>query len=511
MCKSWLKDWMLKTAAIAMAVWAGAMPTAFGADATPVAVTKGAMTVVEVPFEVKSYNIADKDIIRIDAGNETRKLQIVGLKEGKTGVQVSGEGEAGVQYTVTVSADISALLTTVKRLLEEVPGVDATVDAATGKIMLQGVAVGVTQWNQLQKVVDTYSPNILNFARCEITPEAKKNVMDALEKAGLKVVEKNAPEAGRPGIITLQASGGSLMLSGTVLNRSELDKIYKVLAAQQWIIAKPGDDAAKAANKVTAIVDVGVDSRLVEIGVAFVGIREADFSERSLNLLKAGLMTVSDTSLALQGKLGKNTSENGGILTGQYNIKSGIEGTLRLLSGDGATKSERIGHLTVKNNSDAASFRDGGTLKVKVSGQTSGDLKDIPYGLELKANVALSDVATAEMLVNTSVSLPRLQENGDYDVMEQRLDNLPVTCKLGETLILAGSKQTMASAANEGVPVLRQIPVINWFFSEKTKAQDEVRLLILINPQLAPGSTVAKPYSEQTKSLKDELGKPLSK
>ncbi len=479
-------------------------------EAQSCSIPKGGMTTIEMPFAVKGLSIADKSVIKIETDSPQR-LRVIGLKEGSTGFQVTGDGGASAQYNVSVIPDIAAVLGSVRKLLEEVPGVEARIDSASGKVMVSGDVVSLDQWNHLEKVVATYSPQVLNFARFNLTPEAKQRLMDAFDKTGLKVVEKGSPEAGKPGVLTLQMSRNCLVVSGTVLNKGELGKVGQILSAHDWMIAKPGEDPAKLAGKVMAVVDVGVDSSLIEVGVAFVGMRESDFTARKGNLLERGLLFVSDTSLAFQGKLGQDASGGRGRLSGQYNISTGLDGALRLLSGEGARRTEKIGHLTLKNNAEGASFKDGGTIKVKVSGQTSGDLKDIPYGIQLQADGYLKDASTVELKLNTSVSLPMMQGNGDYDISEQKLENVPVSCKLGQTLVLAGSKQTMELTDRSGVPFLRQIPVINWFASEKASGSEEIRLLILVSPQLAAGAQPGAPMSEQTRGLLDDMKKPLQK
>jgi Flp pilus assembly secretin CpaC len=498
--------------------WIGVVAVVFGVgrwawaaeEITACSIPKGGMTTIEVPFAVKGVSVADKSVIRIETEN-AQQLRVIGLKEGSSGVQVTGDGNAVAQYNVTVIPDIAAVLGSVRKLLEEVPGVEARIDAASGKVLVSGDVVSLDQWTHLEKVVALYAPQVLNFAKFNLTPEAKQRLMDAFEKTGLKVVEKGAPEAGQPGVLTLQMSRNSLIVSGTVLNKNELGKIDQILSAHQWMIAKPGTDPSKMDGKVVAMIDVGVDSSLIEVGVAFVGMRESDFSARTGNLLQRGLLFVSDTSLALQGKLGKDHSEDGGSLNGQYNVGVGLNGALKLLSGDGGRRTEKVGHLTLKNNAEGASFRDGGTIKVRVSGQNSGDLKDIAYGINLQADGYLKDASTVELKLNTSVSLPMLQPNGDYDVSEQKLENVPVSCKLGQTLILAGSKQTMELADKSGVPFLRQIPVINWFTSDKATGKEEIRLLILVSPQYAAGSQPGAPMSEKTRGLLNDMTKPLDK
>lgn len=480
-----------------------------GSQVQNVYVTKGGIKVVEVPFAVRQFSVADREAIRVEQEG-AHKLRIIGLAQGTTAVAVMGEEGTSFQYAVTVVADIKSVAASVKKRIEEVPGVEAGIDEGSGRVVIRGVVSSLAHWRIVEQVVSSFAPLVENDAAFDFTPEAKQRLMDAFGEVGIRVVEKGSPEAGKPGVLTLRWAHNNLILSGTVWSKNDLVRIERVLAAHQWMIGKPDQAPDQQRAKVMAILDVGVDSSVLEVGVAFLLVRDNHFSERTGNLLKQGLMVVNDTALALQGKLGPEHSEHRGTLSGQYLVSAGLEGTLRLLAGEIKADIEKVGHLTLVNNSQQpAVFQDGGRLIIRVSGTTSGDVKEIPYGLLLKAVATLRDPATAELMLDASASLPRPTPSGDYDMLEQKIENVPVVCKLGHTLVLAGSRQRMRGMEEAGVPGLRRIPVVKWFFSERTREAEDLRLLILVNPQMGPAAQPDQPpYSEQTRSALNESTKP---
>ena len=76
-------------------------------------------------------------------------------------------------------------------------------------------------------------------------------------------------------------------------------------------------------------------------------------------------------------------------------------------------------------------------------------------------------------------------------LFEFRLDtskttvNANVAMKYGQTLILGGLDERETENDSDGVPILRDIPIINWFFSRKTKRDFKNSVMILLTPRPA--------------------------
>ena len=58
-------------------------------------------------------------------------------------------------------------------------------------------------------------------------------------------------------------------------------------------------------------------------------------------------------------------------------------------------------------------------------------------------------------------------------------------CKLDETIALGGLKELMDDAVGpNGVPYLRNVPIINWFVAEQNQNYRDKQTLLLISPRL---------------------------
>ena len=64
----------------------------------------------------------------------------------------------------------------------------------------------------------------------------------------------------------------------------------------------------------------------------------------------------------------------------------------------------------------------------------------------------------------------------------------------GQTIVIGGIYQNDESQGNDGFPVLKDIPVLKWFFSSTNKKEARNELLLFLTPKLVD----FKPTSEST-------------
>jgi type II secretory pathway component GspD/PulD (secretin) len=148
-------------------------------------------------------------------------------------------------------------------------------------------------------------------------------------------------------------------------------------------------------------------------------------------------------------------------------------------------------HLTALNGTPAK-FLAGGELVYKVSGNISGDIKPYPFGTTLTVTPTLLRTPAED-------GTPRVHlrvEAGRTSVLAL-LDtdpNLPTAftkvtvaseavLSLGQTLILSGLSQRESRTGRSGVPVLRDIPILKYFFSTRTTTTADTAVIILITPR----------------------------
>lgn len=488
--KSWLSNgwWFALLAAGMMLGTLGS--TAGAADAEKVAITLGQMKVVEPPFVVKGFRVTDQDIVKCETIGE-RQLRIMGVKVGASDVQVTGEDGASALYAVTVIENIKEIMTAMKKDLDGVPEVDLSVNR--DRVVLKGEVSSIEHWELMQKVLTAYEKQYLNLVTFRPAPEVMMGLKAALEKVGFKVLQDQDPT--QIGVLGVKFSGNAVFVNGRVYTPKDVERITQVVAAQDWLTLKK--DQEKGAVKVPAVLNVVVEPVMIEVDIVYVGFNDIQSQQIGVNLAKEGLIAVDTTAAGFSGILGK-----GGSWGGNYSFNSGLQGVLNFMANNGVKRFRNAGHLTFKSNDSPQwkLFQSGGTLKVKIAGtnNTTGSLQDIDYGLIMRVRGGLSDAKVADLEVELELSAPELQKNGDYDLKRNRV-NTSVTCEIGKTMAIGGMKDLVQNTTGpSGVPFLRSIPVVQWFFSEQQNSMVNSQVLILISAQLAGAPRPSVPVSQET-------------
>jgi len=491
-------------AALALVLTAG-LSQVRAADATPVSVSVGKMELINVPFPVQGFRMADQSLAKVETLGP-QQLRIMGLKAGTTDLQVMGEGTLSALFALTVLENINAVLSAVKRDLDTVPEVDVTINL--GRVMLKGEVSNIDHWKYLQKVVELYKDSVANLVSFQPTPEVMLSLKAAFEKAGVKVQDTESGTVA-PGAVSLKFSGNNIFISGSVYSQKDKDRIIQIIEAQNWLTLatkaeekKEATATATADPRVKAILNLEVVPTMLEMDVMFVGVTEKEEQQIGVNLAKAGLIVINSTSAGFQGNLDNNSSG----MSGTYSINSGLQGALKFFAGNGPGRFQTAGHMTFKNDSpEWRIYHSGGTLKIKVATRDATSLQDIDYGLIMRIKGGLLDAKTAAVDVNLELSYP-VPVGADYDLKRNRIETT-LNCPIGQTMVLGGMKSLVEQSSTEGVPFLRSVPAISWFFSEKNNLKQESKVLILLSPQIAGATTEARPVSEQTVPVIEESNK----
>jgi len=491
-------------AAAAFVLMTGHCP-AWAAEAEPVSVAVGKMEVLNIAFPIQGFRMADPSVAKVETLGQ-QQLRVLGLRAGTTDLQVTGEGNVSALFSLTVIENISAVLSAVKRDLDSVPEVDVAINL--GRVLIKGEVSNIEHWKYLQKVVDIYKDAVVNLVSFQPAPEVMLALKSAFEKAGVKVLgAEAAPESAAPGSVSLKFSGNTIFVSGQVYSQKDKDRIQQIMETQNWLTIKnPGGDKkdAQTPNQgaVQALIDLTIVPTMIEMEAVFVGVTDVEERQIGVNLAKAGLLVLDSASAGFQGDLGNRSSGLGGT----YSINSGLQGALKFFAGSGPGRFQNAGHMTFKNDSpEWRTYHSGGTLKVRVATRDATSLEDVDYGLIMKIRGGLLNAKTAALDVNLELSYPVPMGN-DYDLKRNRIETT-VNCPVGQTMVLAGMKSLVEQSSTEGVPFLRSVPAISWFFSEKNNLKQDSKVLILMCPRIAGATTETAPVSEQTRPTLQESEK----
>jgi len=151
-------------------------------------------------------------------------------------------------------------------------------------------------------------------------------------------------------------------------------------------------------------------------------------------------------------------------------------------------------HLTALNGVPAK-FISGGEIVFQVNGIENGDIKPYPFGIQLEVTPTLlrTPGPSGEERVRVAVDATRTSILGlqlvdgtirDADVS---FDKTSVTSqavlRFNETLVLSGLYERETRTRKDGVPWLRDVPVISWFFASDGEVNDVQSVVILLTPR----------------------------
>jgi hypothetical protein len=151
-------------------------------------------------------------------------------------------------------------------------------------------------------------------------------------------------------------------------------------------------------------------------------------------------------------------------------------------------------HLATLNG-ETAEFLAGGEIVFKVQGINSGRIQPYPYGIRVKVTPTILKTPgpNGETQVLMDIEASRLSvlgfqlagtEQGSDDVS---FDKTEVKSKallpMNETLILSGLYQSEIRQRDGGVPVMRKIPFVKYFFSNESKVAEVLSTIIVVTPR----------------------------
>ncbi len=233
--------------------------------------------------------------------------------------------------------------------------------------------------------------------------------------------------------------------------------------------------------------------KMANVDVVILRTEEVRSQAKGINLLDSLKTTLSGTLLAYQMVEGTDASGSRDVRTitisPSLNLMD-LEYNLNIFN-DGMNKAEILARPSLLATEGATSnFFSGGELHVQLSSNNyDGSLVDIPIGITMNVTPTFYGDDTVEVVVHAEHSF--LQMQSDYvgftafsQTTKTSVDATAVL-KFGETLILSGLSERGNDQSSSGVPVLEDIPGVQYFFSRKEQLRTKKSILILLTPRKA--------------------------
>lgn len=125
--------------------------------------------------------------------------------------------------------------------------------------------------------------------------------------------------------------------------------------------------------------------------------------------------------------------------------------------------------------------------------------------LEVKPRINAGGMIALEITQEVNDVKPTTTSGIDSPTITQRRINTNVAIQSGETLVLGGLIQENSSRSSEGLPYLRNIPLLGWAFGSQGKQLKRTELVVMITPtavtNLDEAGDVTQEYRNKLKGI----------
>jgi Tfp pilus assembly protein PilF len=251
---------------------------------------------------------------------------------------------------------------------------------------------------------------------------------------------------------------------------------------------------------------------MVVIDVIIIRQEETSSSSHGVNLLKSLQVTFSGNLLDWERESSITTKRDQTFKVQLGNGTNGITYSLNIANvTDDYAKIMARPSLAVLDG-EPANFFLGSEVTYMVSGD-GADSFDKEIGLTLRVTPEIQGdgrvrvAATAEFDEftgkNTAVGF-----ESQISTLKNKIESTALL-GTGETLVLGGGTRTNETDTTDEVPVLGDIPILQYFFSRAERQKSETSLIILLTPRLASTVDELAEVNEILEDAEDESGKPI--
>ena len=356
---------------------------------------------------------------------------------------------------------------------------DTTISTNSKTIVIPGVA------SLLQRMVSGSEP-----AARSMTVSSKSQVMTGLRGTGLSAS---------------QSSGGSSppasSASGSVSETQSSGFTANIIADERLNALLIYDYKYRMPFYQNVIDEIDVPVRMVELHAAVIDV-DVDATESLGVSLQGGQNRGNWTVDGSSGIINLDTSggfvrTNGGVFSTVFNTKHS-NFMLQINALESAGKAKTLGKpsiLTVENIE--ATLENTTTNYVPVSGNESSDLFSVTAGTVLQVNSHIIDSSDGgEPVIQMIITLKTNQNSSGADIanvgtsstyvpsVKETTINTQAMVKQGQTLLIGGYYIETISEKEDGVPLLKDIPLLGRLFSTSSDVRQKRERILMITPKI---------------------------
>ena len=466
---------LFTVAAVAMLACSAAF-----AQGQKIIIGKNGSRTLDPGFQVDKYQIlGSKDLVGVDVNGGVAR--VTGLKEGSCSVKVIGTSNMEEIYEVVIGDDLMQVQRNLQTELDEVSGIEI---AKVGtSLIVRGEVNDPDGWRLLKTTLShgDYRNLVKDQTKFRVQADTLKNFYQQLRNA--KFVLTDNPQEACDGKLYVKYEGNMVLINGTVYSAADVERLDQIIAAQAtWLRLDDGKSVSEKFDwKPICRKDVTIDHRLLHMDVVIVGYEEKNAKKYGTENRPVVSMAFNSLWDLVAGHAKNDT----------FQINADINAVLDFLKKNEITRQSTCGYLRFKcNDTEPSNLKIGGTLKVKMKGESSlsgsnEHFEDIEYGFFIDKKLAnLVDSGNVDVKFDVNQKTPIPMEGGyqeGYNI-EERKYNPAIICPLGKTVVIGGYRDFKETTAPlVGTPILRNVPILGWFFSKDSESIEDVKIMMLVS------------------------------
>jgi Flp pilus assembly secretin CpaC len=449
---------------------------------------QGSTARVGVAEGIKKIDVGNPQVIDARPSDDGLSVIVNGVALGTSELRIEKLQGSDLITNVVVRIDLNETLTQVQSLLSDVEGLNISI--VGNKVVLQGSILTGSDYDKVNKVTGLYGGTVVNMATFDRTQMNKYVEQAILKDIGIDTV-------------TARVMGDTVVLDGYVYNQADLKRAEEL-----------------ARLRVPTVVDlIRVQDVMIETDMEFVDLSTSHTFNWGYDVLDSlsasvgangsghGATHIAGQQQVVPGATGNGT--NGVIPTepipGGFPLTYGVTASasasaaITMDLGDGLGKVVAQPHISTQSGEEGT-FQDGFTSYYQEPGQVGGpsSLTSVSYGVIVKVKPTLEGQHRIMNTVELNISEPIAAAAGSVLSLDTYDTKCTALCDEGQSMVISGMVQQGSNVSKNGAPLLRDIPLLDLFFANRSTSKTRDEFVILVTPQaVLPTVAPGIPFSEQ--------------
>lgn len=241
--------------------------------------------------------------------------------------------------------------------------------------------------------------------------------------------------------------------------------------------------------------------RMVVVDAMLIRIEEVSGFNQGVNILDGLKIVLTGNAERTRTKAGDNHTQSSTITQNIGLPSGGVTYALGIFNGTDQYAEVLARPSLVALDRMPATFFSGSVVTLSLVGNFSSNVADKPIGVSLAVTPTFIDDDTILLAVKAGRSFIDGSDNTGSLTMSANSLSTNVIIRYGQTLILSGLRERYTAKNKTGIPVLKDIPVIQYLTSNNQFKQYAQHVMIVLTPR--------RPQEADGAKLQDRSGAPV--